>query len=111
MNHLYILWTNANPTTATNMVLLYAMNSMKKQWWDKITIIVCGATQQLLCDSASIYELTQEAKNLGVEFSCSLPSATAMKTKDKLEKLGFEVKEWGPMLTGIIKANEKLITI
>jgi hypothetical protein len=111
MNNLYILWTDSNPTTATNMVLLYAMNAMKNKWWEKITIISCGATQQLLLTNANIYEMTQEAKHLGVEFSCSLPSATAMKNKERLEKLGFEVKEWGPMLTGIIKSNEKLITI
>ena len=111
MNHLYIMWTNANPTTATNTVFLYSINAMKNKWWDKITVIVCGATQQLLCDNSTIYELSQQAKNLGVEFSCSLPGAHAMKTKDKLESLGFEVKEWGPMITGIIKANEKMITV
>ncbi len=111
MNHLYIIWSNENPTTATNTVFYYAINSMKNQWWDKITVIVCGAAQTLLCDNMNIYELSQQAKNLGVEFSCSLPSATAMNTKAKLERLGFEVKAWGPMLTGIIKSNEKILTV
>jgi len=43
--HLYILWTNGDPVTAEKMVLMYGLNSLKHDWWKKVTIIVWGATQ------------------------------------------------------------------
>ena len=42
--HLYVLWTNDNPITAEKMVFRYAVNSLKRNWWEKVTLIVWGAS-------------------------------------------------------------------
>ena len=34
-NHLHILWTNADPTVFDKMVLMYAVNSLVRGWWEK----------------------------------------------------------------------------
>lgn len=51
---LYILWTNDNPITAEKMVFMYGMNSMIRGWWEKVTIIVWGATAPLVAENMDI---------------------------------------------------------
>jgi hypothetical protein len=46
-NHLYILWTNGDPVTAEKMVFMYGINSLLKQWWEKVTLIIWGAPTKL----------------------------------------------------------------
>jgi hypothetical protein len=38
-SHLYFLWTNDDVITAEKMVFIYAINSMTRRWWEKITHI------------------------------------------------------------------------
>lgn len=110
-NKLYILWTNESPIASKNMVLMYASNSIKNKWWDKVTVIIWGAPQLLICEDKSIRNMINESKELGVEFSACLSCANELGTKDKLEEYNFEVKRWGALLTDILKNDEKLITV
>jgi len=48
LKKLYILWTNADPITSEKMVMMYAINSKLNYWWDEVTIIIWGATPNLL---------------------------------------------------------------
>lgn len=84
-NHLYILWTNASPITAENMVMMYAKNSILNNWWEKVTVIIWGEPQLLICEKEHIRNLINEAKEIGVEFSACLTCANALGTKDSLE--------------------------
>ena len=43
VRHLNILWTNADPLTSHNMVVMYATNAILRQWWDEVTVIIWGA--------------------------------------------------------------------
>ena len=38
--HLHILWTNADPVVFDKMVLMYAVNSLVRGWWEKVTVIL-----------------------------------------------------------------------
>ncbi|MFR4559861.1 MAG: hypothetical protein ACLT5P_00670 [Flavonifractor plautii] len=40
--HLHILWTNADPVVFDKMVLMYAVNSLVRGWWEKVTVILWG---------------------------------------------------------------------
>ena len=40
--HLHILWTNADPVVFDKMVLMYAVNSLVRGWWEKVTVILGG---------------------------------------------------------------------
>lgn len=54
--HLHILWTNADVTTAKLMVMMYARNAMKNGWWKEVTVIVWGATVKLLAENEELQE-------------------------------------------------------
>lgn len=110
-NHLYILWTNNSPIAAEHMIMMYASNSIKNNWWDKVTVIIWGEPQLLICENEHIRNLINDAKGLGVEFSACLTCANQLGTKDNLEEYGFDIRKWGALLTDIIKSNKKLITI
>lgn len=108
---LYILWTTKDEDTSEKMVLMYAANAMKNQWWDEITVIAWGSSNELIKDSALIRENIKKAQNMGVTFSACKACAEQLGTTDTLLELGFEVKYWGVGLTEILKENEKLLTV
>ena len=110
-NHLYVLWTNADPLTAEKMVFMYTINSLKKGWWNEITLIIWGATAKLAGENLSVQEKIREALEQGVEISACKACADQLGYTEILEQMGIEVKYWGEALTGLIKDEEHLITI
>ncbi|MCI8538042.1 MAG: DsrE family protein [Oscillospiraceae bacterium] len=110
--HLHILWTNADPTTAKLMVMMYAKYSMKNGWWDKCTVIVWGATVKLLSENQ---ELQEEMRLLqtgyGVEFAGCVTCAKELNAVDKMTELGVKLEPWGPHLTRLIQTGAPLITV
>jgi len=64
--HLYLLWTNDNPVTAEKMVFMYTINSLIHGWWEKVTLIVWGATAKLVSENAEIQNKIKEALEAGV---------------------------------------------
>ncbi len=111
INHLYILWTNADPITAEKMVFMYSINSLKKGWWGKVTLIIWGATTKLVGENESIQQKIKEAIKEGMEISACKACADQLGYTNLLEQLGIEVKYWGKHLTKLIKDEEHLITI
>ena len=55
-NHLHILWTNADPTVFDKMVLMYAVNSLVRGWWEKVTVILWGDTAALAAHDPAVGE-------------------------------------------------------
>ena len=109
--HLYVLWTNDNPVTAEKMVFMYTVNSLLKGWWEKVTLIVWGATAKLVSENADIRKKVIQAQEAGVHITACKARADQLGVTDDLEKLGIEVKYWGVPLTKILVNDEKLITI
>jgi hypothetical protein len=110
-NTLYILWTNDDLLTSQHMVMMYAKNSIIRGWWEKVTVIIWGATAKLVAENAIIQEEIKINQNVGVKFSACVACARQLGVVSQLEALGVEVISWGPPLTELLKSNEKLITI
>ena len=110
-SHLYILWTNDNTVTAEKMVFMYAINSRLKGWWDKVTLIIWGATAQLASENPMIQKKMKEAQDAGVHLTACKACADQLGVTEELEKLNVEVKYWGDPLTRLLKGKEALITI
>ena len=108
---LSILWTNADPTTAEKMLLMYTTNAMMQHWWDEITVIIWGATAGLVAHNKLIQGKIELAMLAGVKFSACKACSDQMNVSDQLAGMGIEVKYWGSELTRLLKDNEKLITI
>lgn len=110
-NHLYILWTNDNPVTAEKMVFMYGFNSLKHGWWEKVTIIVWGASTELVSENIEIQESIKEMLAGGVTVTACKSCSDQLGVTEKLENMGIEVKYWGKPLTEVLKAGEKLLTV
>ena len=109
--HLHVLWSNADPVTAEKMVFMYTINSVKRGWWENVTLIIWGATAALVRDSENIQEKIKEARQAGVHVSACKACADQLGATETLEGLDVEVKYWGPPLTEILKNSEALLTV
>lgn len=110
-SHLYIVWTTDNPITAMNMVTTYGGNSMKNDWWDAVTIILWGASQQLVATDATVSERVRELMDMGVKFSACKRCADDLNVTDVLEGMGVEVIYWGEPMTKLLKSCAKILTV
>lgn len=110
-DRLYILWTNADPITSKLMVMMYAKNALKNKWWNKVTVIVWGATVKLLVQNKEIQEEFREAQKMGVRFEGCIACANELNLVNEMEDLGIILRKWGPPLTEIIKEGGHLITV
>ena len=110
-NELFILWANADVLTSEKMVMMYAANSLLKNWWGAVTVIIWGATAKLAAENALIQDKLKTAQAAGVRFTACKACADQLDVIEKLEGMGVEVKYWGQPLTEILKENKKLITI
>lgn len=111
MDHLHILWTNADAATAKLMVMMYAKNAMKNGWWEKVTVIVWGATVKLLAESEELQKEMNEAREYGVTFTGCIACAEELGLTEKMKRLGVDLYKWGPPLTELIKNKEALLTV
>ena len=110
-DHLYILWTNADPITAEKMVFMYGVNSLVKGWWGKVTLIIWGAPAKLSAENTEIKGKIKAALDAGVHVTACKACADQLGVTETLEKMNIEVKYWGEPLTKILKSGETLLTI
>ena len=108
---LYILWTNADPLTAEKMVFMYAKNSMLYEQWEKLTIIVWGATTKLVAEDAQIQEQVRYLQSLGVHFTACVTCAKELGVEDKIAALDIDLIKWLKPLTALLKGRKHLITV
>jgi len=109
--HLYVLWTNDNLITSEKMVFMYAVNSLIRGWWEKVTLIIWGAPAKLVSEDVNMQEKVKEALDAGVHVTACKACADQLGVTEILEKLKIEVKYWGVPLTEILTSDEKLLTI
>ncbi|MBN1138856.1 MAG: DsrE family protein [Anaerolineae bacterium] len=109
--HLYVLWTNDNPVTADKMVFMYTINALKYGWWEKVTLVIWGATAQLASENTHIQQRIKEAQEAGVYFTACKACADQLGVSDKLAALGVDVQYLGIALTNVLKNKETLLTI
>ncbi|HEX3007403.1 MAG TPA: DsrE family protein [Bacteroidales bacterium] len=111
METLTILWTSDNKDTFFNMVSMYAVNSLKRGWWEEVTVIIWGASARLSGTDAQIQLELMEMIQQGVKVKACKACADAFEVAPFLEKTGIEVDYMGEPLTAILKSGTKLITV
>jgi hypothetical protein len=109
--HLFVLWTNDNLVTAEKMVFMYTINALKKGWWEDITLIIWGATANLICENEKIRDLIKSADEAGVHLTACKACADQLGATETLESLNIEVIYWGDPLTRILKNDQALLSI
>lgn len=109
--HLHILWTNADPQTSENMVMMYATNAMLNGWWDKVTVIVWGGTQKLFLENEAVRLKAQMAARAGVEFSACVSCARNLGIEQELKDADVEVIRWGEKLSLLMQNGKHVLTV
>ena len=110
MEKLNILWTSNDKDTFHNMIAMYLLNSMKSGWWDAVNIIIWGGSTRLAGEDTEVQKELKKLMENGVTIEACKACADKMKVTASLKDLGIDVK-YMSKLTGIIKRDEKLITI
>lgn len=108
---LLIHWTTDNLDTSMNMVLLYAYNAKAKNLWDEITLLVWGASQNLVRDNQEVADKLKEIKEVGVNVIACEHCAKQQNTTDALLSCGIDVFLVGKTLTQWLQSDKKIITI
>jgi hypothetical protein len=107
---LNILWTSNDKDTFHNMVAMYSLNSMKSGWWDAVNIIIWGGSTRLAGEDVEVQKVLKKLIENGVTIEACKACADKIKVSGTLKDLGIEVK-YMSKLTGLIKGDDKLITI
>jgi hypothetical protein len=111
MEKLTVLWTSDNKDTFFNMLSMYATNSMRKAWWDKVTVIIWGASAKLAGSDAQVQSEILKMIAAGVKIDACKACADNVGVSSELEKLGVNVRYMGVPLTECLKSGEKFISI
>jgi len=109
--HLYILWMTADADTAVGMAVTYAKKSMARGWWERVTVILWGASERLAAENAEVQNAVKEAMDAGVRFTACVAYARDLGVVEQLEALGIEVAQQGEALTALIQNKQNLITV
>jgi len=91
--------------------MTYSKNAILRNWWEKVTVIIWGATSKLVTENTNIQNLIKEEQEVGVKFTGCLACAKNLGTVEKLTKLEIELKLWGEPLTELIKNGEHILTV
>ena len=110
-DHLYVLWTSGEKTTFDEMVYMYTLNSMKRQWWKGVTLIIWGASAELAGTNREVQEKLKELSAAGVQLTACKACADHLSVSELFERANIEVKYWGTPLTELLKSDVKMITI
>jgi hypothetical protein len=57
------------------MMFMYRVNSLLKNWWEKITLIIWGATAKLVSEDENIQKMVKNALEAGVHISACIACA------------------------------------
>ncbi len=110
MDKLHILWTSSDKDTFKNMISMYSINSLKNNWWDEVNVIIWGGSTKLAGEDTEVQVEIIKMLSTGITIEACKACADKYQLSNTLKDLGVDVK-YMSKLTGIIKGDEKLITI
>ncbi|MBN2616135.1 MAG: DsrE family protein [Bacteroidales bacterium] len=110
-DHLYVLWTSSEKATFDEMVYMYTLNGMKRQWWSEITLIIWGASAELVGTNPEVQQKLKELAAAGVHLTACKACADNLSVSGIFEKDHIELKYWGTPLTELLRSDAKMITI
>ena len=90
---------------------MYAGNALKLAWWQRVTIIIWGATATLAAENVALQAHIRQLQGSGVEFSACKACADELGVTATLEGLGIEVIYWGEPLTRLLRERAALLTV
>ena len=108
---LTILWATGETVTSEKMVLMYALNAKKRGWWENVSVIIWGASAQLVGEHAQIRGGVRDLLEAGVRVSACKACADQLGVTSTLEAAGVEVKYWDEGLTELLRSRAPVLKV
>lgn len=108
-DELLIVWSTENKETIMNMILLYAYNAKVKGWFDEVTLLVWGASQQVLSEDEDIKARVSEMKEAGVNIIACKKCCENMYIEEQLQSCGVEIFYTGEFLSEWLKSGKPML--
>ncbi len=108
---LVVLWINADRIAAADMAFQYARDSLLKDWWKRVELLVWGPSVEILCEDEAAQMQVEMLRHVGVEVTVCVACAARHRAIEKLEKLGIHVDGTGELLTAYLKSGASIITV
>lgn len=108
---LLIVWSSADPAVAREMVFMYAANSKKRGWWQEVTLLIWGPSQQVLINDEGLQDKLKDMVELGVRAVACRACADDLSTTQALEALGVEVFYTGRFLTDWLRSDRPVVAL
>jgi len=109
--NLLILWTTDNKDTALHMVFMYAENAKINGWWKDITLLIWGASSNLVTRDKDIQNYIDILHKSGVRIIACQQCAENLNVVEILKKHKIEVFYTGRFLSDWLKSDLKILTI
>ena len=110
--NLALIWSSADREVVLNMIFMYAHNSMLRDWWDQVRLIIWGPSQKLLVEDSELQEEIREMAFSGVEIWACQACSDRYACSSDLSALGVEVFHVGESFTTMLQSNEwKVLTL
>ncbi len=107
---LIVVWTSGDPEVAEKVCFMYARNARLQGWFDEVGLIVWGPSAKLLSENKALQESIRQMIADGVKVEACVACANMYGVADQLKTMGIEVKGMGPVLSGYLKQNRKVLT-
>lgn len=107
---LAIVWSSADREVAISNTFMYARNSLKNAWWEKVCLIVWGPSAKLLVQDDELQQLIQELLREGVEVMACKRCSDMFGVSRQLEAIGINVQYVGAVLTKMLKEGWACLT-
>ena len=107
---IFIIWSSPDPEVADNLAFMYAHNSLLKQWWGRVRLIIWGPSAKLASENKHIQNKLKAMMDDGVEVWACRACAENYGVTLKLEELGYNVIYVGQPVTEMLKAGWKQLT-
>jgi hypothetical protein len=109
-NELLIVWSTDNKETILHLICLYALNAKQKHWFNEVTVLLWGASQQVLCEDEEMKAKVKELGDSGVRLIACKKCSENMYIEEQLEKCGVEIFYTGEFLSDWLKSGKPIMT-
>lgn len=107
---IFIIWSSPDPEVADNLAFMYAHNSLLKEWWGRVRLIIWGPSAKLVSENEHIQVKLKAMMQDGVEVWACRACADNYGVSPQLEALDIEVVYVGQPVTKMLKDGWKQLT-
>ena len=108
---LLVNWTTDNLATTMHMVALYTYHAKKLGWFDEVTLLVWGASQQLVATNKEVQEQMKMMEEVGVKVIACKKCAGESGVTEELQSCGIDVLGTGEILSDWLLEKKPFLSV